>query len=555
MSEGWDAATLHELGHLRRLTSALGDALSVDDVARAALGTGLALPGVVRVGLALKQTGGRQLRYLAADQDGLAEGHGTWCVIDAYADVPVVASAREGNEIYLQRLADVEEQFPEILERQRDLGARSLATLPLVTEEEPIGALLLSYASERYFSSQDRWFLRSFAAQVAQAVRRGLAYQVQSMTSEQLQRSLMPHSLPELEGLTLGAHYAPGGLNVDVGGDWYDVVQLGDGSVVFALGDVMGKGVPAAIVMSEVRSALRAYALIDPRPAVVLSRLDALVDTLAVPAQIVTMVYGVLSPDLRTVTYAVAGHPPPLLVPHAGEPTVLRDRVGPALGLGAGPWPETRFALDPDVTLLLYSDGLVESRDVDLFAGIEALARRISELPARRRNAREMCSRISGLMHQRDTDDDVTVLAISATVPAETLTAGVELPGDTTASSRARRFVRSTLEAWAVDGDAVDTAELCVSELVTNAIIHSGTSPEVVVRVEANLLTVLVQDRGGRGTVHQVEDFDPLSVSGRGLTLVDALATAWSAEHSADGTTVWFELELADSAAMHANAG
>jgi serine phosphatase RsbU (regulator of sigma subunit)/anti-sigma regulatory factor (Ser/Thr protein kinase) len=551
MAEGWGAVTSQELLQLRRLTTALGAALTVDDVARAALTSALRIAGVIRAGLALKYTGGRQLQFFSTDQDALDPSRLRWCLIDAYDHVPVVTAVRQGAEVFLQTVAELEERFPEIAERQKQLGTRSLVSLPLSTDEEEIGALLISFRHERYFSSQDRWFLSSFAAQITQAVRRGLAFQIQSTTSEQLQRSLMPHSLPEVDGVSLGAHYQPGGINVDVGGDWYDVLELDDGSVMFALGDVMGKGVPAAIVMSEIRSALRAYAILDPTPSVVMSRLDQLVTKLAVAEQIVTVVCGVLAADRRTVTYAAAGHPPPLLVPPSGPPEVLRDNIGPALGLGIGPWPEVRLDLPADATMLLYSDGLVETREVDLFAGIERLAERVAALPRRRRNAREMCTRVSELMYHHDADDDVTVLAVSATAQAATLSASLELPGDPTASGRARRFLRSTLAEWSVHEDVVDTAELCVSELVTNAIIHSGTAPEVTARSDGELLTVLVQDRGGQGQVQQEEDYDPMSISGRGLTLVDALASAWSAEHSADGTTVWFELELTPSSVQH----
>ncbi len=543
MSAGWDAATSQEQVHLRSLTAALGDALTVDDVAAATLNHALALPGVIRAGLALQYTGGRQLQFAVLDRETTGTDRVTWCLIDAYADVPVVTAVRQGEEILLQTLGEVAARFPGVAVRQRELGTHALVALPLTAGEERIGALLLCYGHERYFGSQDRWFLSGYAYQVTQAVRRALAFHVQSTTSEQLQRSLMPRSLPEIAGVAIGTHYQAGGLNVDVGGDWYDVLQLRDGATAFVLGDVMGKGVPAAIVMSEVRAALRAYAILDPRPPVVLERLDVLVATLAVPEQIVTVVYGVLAPDRRTVRYAVAGHPPPLLVPDTGAPLVLRDDIGPALGLGVGPWPEHVVDLPRDTSLLLYSDGLVETRDLDLFAGIDRLVAKVAALPARWRNAPDLCSRISALMHHEDADDDVTVLALTATSRTRTLAASVELPGDPTASGRARRFLRATLEEWGLDADTVDTAELCVSELVTNAVIHSGTSPEVAARFDGQRLTVLVQDSGGRGAVHQVEDYDAMAISGRGLTLVDALTTAWSAEHSSDGTTVWFELE------------
>jgi anti-sigma regulatory factor (Ser/Thr protein kinase) len=95
-----------------------------------------------------------------------------------------------------------------------------------------------------------------------------------------------------------------------------------------------------------------------------------------------------------------------------------------------------------------------------------------------------------------------------------------------------------------VDQDVADTASLCLSELVTNAVIHSGTAPRVTARLDDERLLVLVQDRGHRGAARRSSDHEPTDISGRGLLLVEAMSTAWSAEHSADGTTVWFELDL-----------
>jgi anti-sigma regulatory factor (Ser/Thr protein kinase) len=380
---------------------------------------------------------------------------------------------------------------------------------------------------------------------VAQAVKRGLAYQVQHTNSEQLQRSLMPHSLPELAGLNIGAHYQSGGVNVDVGGDWYDVLHVEDGSVILTLGDVMGKGVPAAVVMSEIRAATRAYALIDPDPSVVLARLNKLVAYLPVSDQVVTMLYGLVDPDRTTFTYAAAGHPPPLLISPSGRPAVLDDKTGPALGVGSFEWPSSTVSLQDGMTVLAYSDGLVESREQDLFAGIDLLRDRVAELAPRRRNPRELCARLSDLMQSEHAEDDVTILAVTA-APDQTR-ATMELPGDPSAARQARQFVSRVLREWSIDEDTVDNAELCVSELVTNAVIHSGTTSSVTVQADREYVLVIVQDRGGRGAVRRPEELDPESVSGRGLTLVDALASAWSAEHSTDGTTVWFELALAQT--------
>ena len=300
----------------------------------------------------------------------------------------------------------------------------------------------------------------------------------------------------------------------------------------------------AAVVMGEVRSALRAYALIDPSPASVLARLDTLVSRHSVIEQPVTVVYGLIDADRTRITLALAGHPPPL-VTRGDEVTLMEEGTGSALGVGAGPWPETEVPLTADTTLLLYSDGLVEHRDRELGAGLAALVDEVRRVPRRRRHPRDLCARLADALTGPLTDDDVTLLAVAVGSATSGLTGSTPLPADHQAPGVARRFIRTTLTGWAVTEDTIDTAELCVSELVTNAVIHTGTAAELTVRLDDDVLTVEVRDSGGEGTVRAESFDDPLTISGRGLSLVEALTTAWSAERSADGTTVWFELENA----------
>lgn len=528
--------------HLESLSAALGDAVTVEDVARATLAELLSVADVVRAGLAVSHGAGRELTFVSSDEEALGPMGVRWCTIDGLADVPVARTVRTAVPVYLASEDHLASEFPEIAARQLRLGTRAIASVPMVADGVCVGGLLVSYRTPQDYPLEQRAFLSAFAAQVSQALRRGLAYQVQRSTSEQLQRSLMPHSLPELPGLALGAHYQPGGVNVDVGGDWYDVLPLPDGSVVLALGDVMGKGVEAAVVMSEVRSATRAYALLDPDPAVVLERLDRLITTLPFGEQVVTMLYGLVDAERSCVRIGSAGHLPPLLVSPSGRPELLEKELGPALGIDAGQWRTDTVPLGASSSLLFYSNGLVENRRQELFAGIDVLRDHIEQMAPRRRNPRELCARLGNLMVGPEVDDDVTMLALTAC--REQPTVARELPADSSAASLARRFVTSVLRDWQVHEDVVDTAELCVSELVTNAVIHSRTTSTVTVRRDQEYLIVMVQDRGGVGPVHRAEDMDPEAISGRGLSLVDALASAWSAEHNADGTTVWFELAL-----------
>jgi anti-sigma regulatory factor (Ser/Thr protein kinase) len=258
----------------------------------------------------------------------------------------------------------------------------------------------------------------------------------------------------------------------------------------------------------------------------------------------VILAYALVSPDRRTLRLGLAGHPPPLTVTRDGLVEVITDAAGPALGLGAGPWPETTIDLEARPVVMLYSDGLVESRDRDLFDGIDELVRQVDSIPARRRQPRDLCTRVAHLMADSGSDDDVTIIAVAAMQSDTVKRASVQLPGDTIAPRQARAFIRDILREWRVEEPTTDAAELCVSELVTNAVIHTGTSAELTAQLDEEFLTVLVRDGGTSGSVKTPQSApDPMTISGRGLGLVDAVATAWAAEENADGTTVWFEIE------------
>ena len=531
-----------QLVFLRHLSTAMGEAFTADEVARATLTTVFGLPHLVRAGLAITAEGGRNLQFVGSDDALIGPGQLEWCLIDAYAELPMVDAVRHDASLFLGSADEISKRYEGYGARQREIGVQSVAALSLSTDSQGVGALLLGFDQEQVFDDTTQRFLELLAALVTPALRKGLAYQAQRSTAQQLQRNLMPRTLPPLDGLELGSHYQPGGLNSDVGGDWYDVIELPDGVVAIAVGDVMGKGTAAAVVMGEVRSALRAYALLDPSPATVLERLDALVARHPVPEQLVTLVYGIIDRSRGHVTLSMAGHPPPLLA-QGDQITVLAEGTGSALGVGAGPWPEVQVELDPDTTLVLYSDGLVERRDRELGEGIAELAERVRRTPARRRHPRDLCARLADDLTGPLTDDDVTLLAVSARSSSAPMSVATILPDDHQAPGQARRFLRTTLAGWSMGDDTIETAELCVSELVTNAVIHTGTAAELSARLDEDVLTVSVRDSGSEGTISRGALDDPLTISGRGLALVDALSTAWSAERSADGTTVWFELE------------
>jgi serine phosphatase RsbU (regulator of sigma subunit) len=241
-------------------------------------------------------------------------------------------------------------------------------------------------------------------------------YAAEHQQAETLQRSLLP-SLPSLPGLDLAARYEAGGVGQQVGGDWFDVFPLPGGGAGFAIGDVMGHDLEAAAAMSQVRAALRAYAYDGASPIEVLTRLDNFVLTFDL-TQLVSVVYGILSPvhreGTRTVTFANAGHLPPLMQAPDGSVSALVDGASVVIGV---PFVEQRIQatrlLQAGSTLLLFTDGLLEAPDLSLAETIPALERTVAgHLPADGCDA--LCDRVlAARVHQEQAQrDDIALLAL-----------------------------------------------------------------------------------------------------------------------------------------------
>ena len=536
------------VGVVRALAPALGSAGTLDEIARAAL-TGLQeLPTVVRTAVALTRGGGRQLQFVSSDDDRQGPTL-RWCFIDAFDRVPLNDAARTGRDVYLETMDEVVQRYPAIAERQRALGTRSLVALALTAGNESLGALLIAFGAEQSFTPEERHLLTAVAAQVSQALQRERRLGARWSAAQALQRSLRPSDVPQPPGLTVCARYQPSDLNTEMGGDWYDVFETADRSAAFVVGDVTGNGVPAAVLMREVRTALHAYAITDPQPSTVLSLLDRFVAARGDLDHVVSVVYGLISADRTRLTCGIAGHPPPILVRADASPALLDEARGPALGLGGAPRQESTVTLCPRDTVFAFTDGLVHGRQVDVFAGVDQLLEVFDGLPRRRRTPRHLCTEARAAMVGRAGWDDVTMLAVgtaAGTTEGDADGWGREarqgLGNDLGSARTARRFVQRELTSWQVADEVVEIAQLCVSELVTNAVLHGGATSEVVVELDDDVVTVLVSDSGGSDDVRRVESDDPELVSGRGLALVEGLSDDWGSEQTAQGTTVWFEL-------------
>jgi PAS domain S-box-containing protein len=288
--------------------------------------------------------------------------------------------------------------------------ARSLAGVPLLIEGEVIGVLHVSTDAPRRFTVEEIGILEMVAARAALAIHQARVFQRQHWISETLQRSLLPESLPEIPGLEVAARYIPSGRGLDVGGDWFDAIELSDGLVGLVVGDVVGHGLRAAAVMGQLRSAFRAYAVEGHGPGVILERVDRM-DPAPDREAIATALCLVLDPGSGELVYASAGHPPPLVVAPDGHARFLEGGRSVPLGAVDGvTFPEATDHVTAGSAILLYTDGLVESRELSIDEGLRRLRETASGAQGRADRIADQV--LSTMLADREPGDDVALLVV-----------------------------------------------------------------------------------------------------------------------------------------------
>ncbi|WP_327591892.1 SpoIIE family protein phosphatase [Streptomyces chartreusis] len=286
----------------------------------------------------------------------------------------------------------------------------SMLALPLHAHDRTLGALVLVRQGD--YDAVEHKYLENLAHRLALAYDNATRYHNERRLALTLQRALLPHSLPHVPGVRLATHYGASNRGAEVGGDWYDVLALPDGGVGFAIGDVMGHDVDAAIVMGQLRSALHSLAMEGAGPAEVLARLDAYLQSIATE-RFATCLYAVYDPHRHRLRYAASGHLPPLLI----TTDVSYLELPPALPLGLGSTPvDHEVAFPPGTSLLLYTDGLVENRALSLDGCLAALRQICATLPATARtDPQQITERALELLNTPDrVDDDTALLAATA---------------------------------------------------------------------------------------------------------------------------------------------
>jgi hypothetical protein len=292
-------------------------------------------------------------------------------------------------------------------------GLRALAGVPLIVGGRLLGVLHVGTVTPRQFTDDDLSLLQMVADRLALAAHVRLSA-VERTAAEALQLSLLPAVLPSLPGLSFAARYIPGTDN-DVGGDWYDVFALPGDRVGVVIGDVVGHGLAAAVVMGRLRSALRAYALDIDDPGEVLRKLDRKA-THFEDGAMATVCYAVVDPDRAHVALALAGHPPPMLAEPDGTVTTIHCPVDPPIGFPSTgrSCSSTVLALPPGAVLCFYTDGLVERRDSIIDVGLQNLSDALAAADPDAVSARIMAR----LIGTRPAHDDIALLVLRRDPPA-----------------------------------------------------------------------------------------------------------------------------------------
>ncbi|MGW3307312.1 SpoIIE family protein phosphatase [Streptomyces sp. NPDC001073] len=433
--------------------------------------------------------------------------------------------------------------------RVQEYGIHSSMAVPIQARGVTLGvAVLTRYRRMDPFTADDVLLAEEVTARAAVCIDNARRFSRERETALALQRSLLPRKLPPTAALEAASRYLPA-ARAGVGGDWFDVIPLSGMRVAMVVGDVVGHGIQASATMGRLRTAVRTLADIDLAPDELLTHLDDLVVRLSAeaggegsPGEVgATCLYAVYDPVSRRCTLARAGHPPPIMIRPGGPPEHVDLPAGPPLGLGGLPFESTELELPEGTVLALYTDGLVENRDRDLDGSQRLL---FDALYAPSDSLDETCDRIlHAVLPPGGAADDVALLvARTQGLPAEQV-ATWDIPADPSLVAPIRKQVVEQLDAWNLS-EAGFTAELVVSELVTNAIRY-GAHP-IRLRLIHDAATLICEVSDTNHTAPHLRRAKTWDEGGRGLLLVAQLTQRWGSRHTTDGKTIWAELSLFD---------
>ncbi|MDQ0485685.1 serine phosphatase RsbU (regulator of sigma subunit)/anti-sigma regulatory factor (Ser/Thr protein kinase) [Streptomyces thermodiastaticus] len=414
---------------------------------------------------------------------------------------------------------------------------------PLRGRRRVIGAALFLRRPERIpFEADDLLVAAQLATHSALGIDKAVLYGREAYIADELQRTMLPETLPRCTGVRLASRYLPAAETARVGGDWYDAIPLPGSRVALVVGDVMGHSMTSAAIMGQLRTTAQTLAGLDLPPQEVLHHLDEQAQRLGVD-RMATCLYAVYDPVAHRITIANAGHPPPVLLHLGGRAEVLRVPAGAPIGVGGVDFEAVELEAPAGATLLLYTDGLVESRLRDVWTGIEQLREKLAATaqltgPDHPPPLEALCDEVLDMLGPGDRDDDIALLAARFDGIAPSDVAYWFLEPEDAAPGRARRLARRQLSRWGMD-ELSDSVELLVSEVVTNAVRYASR-PVTLRLLRTDVLRCEVGDDVPQ--LPRLRQARATDEGGRGLYLVNRLARRWGATRLSTGKVVWFEL-------------
>ncbi|MFR9798120.1 SpoIIE family protein phosphatase [Streptomyces sp. MS06] len=551
---------------------ALAEARSTAEVLRVA--AGLSMPGFSPDGLAVFGAEGDRLTIIG--HHGQQSGdEGPFAAMALATDYPAAEVVRTGRAVYLSSPEEYRLRYPVTWPLAQRFNRRSWAFLPLTVAGRTMGAWMAAFTYPVAFTPDERSVLTTVARMLAQALSRAGTAESERELTDGLQRSMLPLLGPGIPGMSIAARYVPTGGGLQVGGDWYDVIPLPGGKFALVIGDVQGHDVRAASLMGQLRIALRAYAAEGHRPDAVLSRASRFFygithadegpdGAAGTDPRFATCLYIEVDPATGTVETSRAGHLDPAV--RMPDGTVLVRSTAGGLPLGIDPdcdYPTSRLALEPGEALLLCTDGLVETGGHDLDSGWHRIRKIMESHEGDMETlADALVQAVHGPSSHHTTgpladrrEDDIALLLLcrdgevcgcgtpAAARPPVRRTMLTVAQTEPECVSVGRRHLRALLHDWPCP-DQVDSAELLVSEMLTNVLVHTDSDALLVAEIVgdpgARMMRVEVGDAGD-DLPHKRRPGE-LASSGRGLVLIELLADSWGVAPRGEGKSIWFEL-------------
>ncbi len=520
---------------IQDLASALAEAVTSLDVVTAVAER--VLPPFGASGLIIQVPEGDMMRVIGAV--GYSQAFVDAITAPVRFLAPVEEALRTHRPWFLSSAQEFIQRYPNMADIPAIGGKQSWAFMPLVVSGRVVGFCVVSFDYPRSLTGAERALLIALSGLIAQALERARLFDAEHARAQALQRALLPQELPTLPAVTAAAEYLPAGRGMDVGGDWYDVIPLSADRVALVIGDVMGHGLPEAVIMGRLRTAVQTLSDLELPPDEILGHLNDLVWGLG-DDSLATCLYAIYDPTTAICTVAQAGHPPPAIVWPDGQVYFAETHRDPPLGVAEPPFEVVEVPVPQDGLLVLYTDGLIESADCDVDLGMSRLAELLHTDHAL--DLGELCSSLTRALMPADRHcpDDAALLVARVHATAPDAIASWSLPESPKAARAARKHVRDQLAAWRLD-DLALTTEMLASELVANVVRHAK-GPVCLRLLRSRSLVCEVFD--GSQTTPRIRRTSWTDEGGRGLQLIAALSDRWGTRYMTTGKCIWTEQSL-----------